>query len=528
MRFFLSCILLLAGSWAANAQPNAPGADSLQAQLRLLRELTQADNFEKAAVEASRLRAFLDSRSIFCPAAAVPLVSGIYRRNKDEDSALLFLEEAEIDARRDRNPQTKADLLAAVAVEFEQWKAPERALICYKLLNGTKDTLTARQLRTAQARSRQKIDSIDNLRLQQGQGSHNMVSVERDRALALAAILGLVFIALLVMNARTNDRWRRKMDNRELEFDIQINSIRQPDPPVAQAYQPEIISPGPVEKSMVAAPALPKPTETPTPRPFFLPNGELPQLALLIEPNRQIVLYLKSLLADRFQIETAQTPTEGVQMANNLLPDLIICDAVLNGRTGIDVARQLKLSERTNHIPVVLLTEKFGPDGKLDALRAGADSWFTRPVLDDEFDAQVMRLINSQKARHQQFARFLQLYYTDNRLSLDNQFLNGIVTHIETRLGDPDFMADDLARKAQLPNSLFTKKLRVLSGKEPVQLIREMRLEKAKSLLEKRAAPPQVIAELVGFTNPGTFALAFKEYFGENTLLLQMPPKKLN
>ena len=48
------------------------------------------------------------------------------------------------------------------------------------------------------------------------------------------------------------------------------------------------------------------------------------------------------------------------------------------------------------------------------------------------------------------------------------------------------------------PNIYYVKKLKVLTGKEPVQLIREMRLEKAKVLLEKRAGTPQAISELVG------------------------------
>jgi AraC-like DNA-binding protein len=45
-------------------------------------------------------------------------------------------------------------------------------------------------------------------------------------------------------------------------------------------------------------------------------------------------------------------------------------------------------------------------------------------------------------------------------------------------------------------------------------------LEKSKFLLEKRAGTPQAISAMVGFPNPGNFAMAFKDYFGENTLLL--------
>lgn len=250
------------------------------------------------------------------------------------------------------------------------------------------------------------------------------------------------------------------------------------------------------------------------------------QIALLIEPNRQVVLYLKSLLGDRFDIETAANANEGLQMAANLLPDLVVCDAILNGKIGIETARQIKLSEKTNHIPVVLLTDRYGNEGKLDALRAGAEAWFTRPVIDDEFDATVNRLLEARKVKHEHFARFLHLYFTENRVMLEDQFLLRTVEMIEQNIADPEFMPEEIARKLQLSKNHFFKKLKVLTGKEPTQLIREMRLEKAKILLEKRAGTPQVIAELVGFSSSGTFALAFKEYFGENTLLLNLPPIK--
>jgi len=328
----------------------------------------------------------------------------------------------------------------------------------------------------------------------------------------------LIFLALLFSNFRMNDRWRKLLEKKELEWDMLRTNIQREaeENAIAQAVEAAESA----QTGVVAA--LPE-------DPYMMYHGSKPeQIALLIEPNRQVVLYLKSLLSDRFQIETAATPSEGLQLANELLPDLVVCDAILNGRTGIEIARQIKLSERTNHIPVVLLTDKFGNEGKLDALRAGAEAWFTRPVIDDEFDASVQRLLDARKIKHEQFNRFLQLYFTDARTQLDDPFLIHSVQMIEQNLADPDFAADTIARKLQLTKTHYVKKLKVLTGKEPVQLIREMRLEKAKVLLEKRAGTPQAISELVGFTSPGTFALSFKEYFGENTLLLHMPPRQLS
>jgi len=207
-----------------------------------------------------------------------------------------------------------------------------------------------------------------------------------------------------------------------------------------------------------------------------------------------------------------------------MLPDLVVCDALLNGQSGIEIARQIKLAERTNHIPVVLLTNKFGNEGKLDALRAGADVWFTRPVIDDEFDASVQRMMDERKLRHEDFVRFVHLYFTDSRIPAPDPFTQFTVEYVEQHLGNPDFMASEIAKNLQMSNTHFTKKLMVLTGKEPVQLIRELRLEKARVLLEKRAGTPAAISELVGFSNPGAFSLAFKDYFGENTLLLYSFP----
>jgi DNA-binding response OmpR family regulator len=276
---------------------------------------------------------------------------------------------------------------------------------------------------------------------------------------------------------------------------------------------------------VIAATQSVVPAETQRSVAFSFPQGPEPdQIALLIEPNRQVVLYLKSLLSDRFRIETARTAIEGLQMASDMLPDLVVCDALLNGQSGIEIARQIKLAERTNHIPVVLLTNKFGNEGKLDALRAGADVWFTRPVIDDEFDASVQRMMDERKLRHDDFVRFVHLYFTDSRIPASDPFTQFTVEYIEQHLGNPDFIASEIAKNLQMSNTHFTKKLMVLTGKEPVQLIRELRLEKARVLLEKRAGTPAAISELVGFSNPGAFSLAFKDYFGENTLLLYSFP----
>jgi CheY-like chemotaxis protein len=358
----------------------------------------------------------------------------------------------------------------------------------------------------------QQFDSLAALRQRELAEQDKFIRLERDKAWLYGILGGIFLLTLMVWNARSDGRWHKRLEKKEREWDVMRANLQ-------HEANENAISAG-VEASQ----ELQKSPRAAADQYTVYQGNKPEQICLLIEPNRQVVLYLKSLLSDRFQIETANSSSEALQMASEMLPDLIVCDVLIQGHAGIEIARQIKLSERTNHIPVVLLTDKFGNEGKLDALRAGADAWFTRPVIDDEFDATVQRLLDARKLKHEQFSRFLQLYFTENRVPLEDPFLLQTVQMIEHDLANPDFMADDIARRLQLTKTHYVKKLKVLTGKEPVQLIREMRLEKAKNLLEKRAGTPQAISELVGFSSPGIFALAFKEYFGENTLLLYSLP----
>lgn len=490
---------------------NAAVLDTLGNRLSLLAQLSQSSNYEQAQVEVEFLREFLKRHKLPLTPQALSLMSDVYKANSDERSATRLLMEAEIDARRETNFTNKVALLKSIVLVSGQWGLTDLALSCQQLLAVAQDSIAVRERRAETRGMQQQFDSLATLRQLEMAEQHKFIRIEKEKAWLYAVLGGLLLLTLIVWNTRSESRWRRKLHQKEREWDIMRANLQ-------HSNEATEISTA-IEVSQNSPNALKSPDQ------YTVYQGPKPeQICLLIEPNRQVVLYLKSLLSDRFQIETANSSSEALQMASELLPDLVVCDVLINGHAGIEIARQIKLSERTNHIPVVLLTDKFGNEGKLDALRAGADAWFTRPVIDDEFDASVQRLLDARKVKHEQFSRFLQLYFSENRVQLQDPFLLQSVQLIENNLANPDFLPDDLSRKLQLSKTHFVKKLKVLTGKEPVQLIREMRLEKAKVLLEKRAGTPQAISELVGFSSPGTFALAFKEYFGENTMLLYSLP----
>jgi AraC-like DNA-binding protein/CheY-like chemotaxis protein len=473
-------------------------ADSIAHRLDMLRRLYQSENFELAQVNALSFGYFLQARGLDCPPDAIPLVNAVFLQNKDNESATTFLSQAESDAKGARVPAQRVALFNALEAAYSSWgmgeaqqRVHESKVIALGELQAQRQTESVRSA----FRERDSLRYRATVLLQERQSR-----VYFDKQVLYAGIG--VFSALLLLGVlawnRRQRRWQAQWRKREQEIDLEKAAA-------GLALGPVVAYPSAQQVHQIQ-----------------VHHESIVQTALLVEPNRPIAIYLKSLLSDRFQVDTVATANEAIMRANDMLPDLIICDAVLNGHSGIEVVRQLKMGERTSHIPMVLLVEQHGPDALLDARRAGADTWFVRPLPNDDLNAQIAQLLESRKQQHQLFNRHLHLYFTDWRPQLPDAFLQKTLELIEENLSDPDYSPEDLAKKLQLSRPHLVRKMMALTGKEPQQLIRELRLEKAKVLLEKRAAAPQVVSELVGFSSTGSFVKAFRDYFGDDALLLRV------
>ena len=97
----------------------------------------------------------------------------------------------------------------------------------------------------------------------------------------------------------------------------------------------------------------------------------------------------------------------------------------------------------------------------------------------------------------------------ENQPSMDDQFLNNICQHIEDNLDNEHYSVAILARQAGLSRSTLHRKLIILTGKSPSDLIKEKRLIRARKLLENDVATASEIAYKVGFSSPSYFTKVF-------------------
>jgi CheY-like chemotaxis protein len=117
---------------------------------------------------------------------------------------------------------------------------------------------------------------------------------------------------------------------------------------------------------------------------------------LIIEDNLlNLELATDLLEANGFAVYSALTAEEGLRMARELLPDLVLMDFSLPGMDGLSATRNLKANPATRHVPVVGLTANAMKGDEETALNAGCDGYLTKPIDTRTFAAAVTKFIAS-------------------------------------------------------------------------------------------------------------------------------------
>ena len=115
---------------------------------------------------------------------------------------------------------------------------------------------------------------------------------------------------------------------------------------------------------------------------------------LLIEDNPQNRYLAKFLLEKHgHEVIEAQTGAQGLDLAAQVCPDLILLDIQLPGMDGHEVARVLKNDALLRHIPVVAITSYAMVGDREKCLAAGAEGYIEKPINPESFVAEVERFL---------------------------------------------------------------------------------------------------------------------------------------
>ncbi len=237
---------------------------------------------------------------------------------------------------------------------------------------------------------------------------------------------------------------------------------------------------------------------------------------LIAEDNRDVRAYIADTFAGLYEIIEAENGRIALEKALESTPDIIITDVMMPEMNGTELCRLLKSNEKTSHIPVVMLTARAEKSDKLEGLETGADDYLIKPFEAKELQVRVANLIEQRRRLQEHFRKSLTSFTPAPAEveSMDAQFLLRVRETVEANLENEDFSVVDLSKQIGMSRSQLHRKLSALTGFSPNEIIRNMRLERAKQLLELKVGTVSEISYRCGFNSPAYFIKCFREYFG--------------
>ncbi|MCB0629651.1 MAG: response regulator [Saprospiraceae bacterium] len=236
---------------------------------------------------------------------------------------------------------------------------------------------------------------------------------------------------------------------------------------------------------------------------------------LIVEDQQDMQLFLRSILEDKFDLITADNGREGLAKASTHTVDLIISDIMMPEMDGLSFCKALRSNMATSHIPVVLLTARVMEKDQIEGFECGADAYLTKPFNPDMLLVRIENLLLQREQLKTSFTRDFMLQPQKIKLaSPDEELLQKIVAIMEEHLEDTNFNVNQMCKMVHLSHMHFIRKVKQLTGKKPIDLLKSFRLKRAKDLLLQNNISISEIAYKVGYDLPNSFSRAFKKEFG--------------
>ncbi len=238
-------------------------------------------------------------------------------------------------------------------------------------------------------------------------------------------------------------------------------------------------------------------------------------ILLIVEDHVDLRKFILLCLGDDYEYLEAGNGKEGLAMAIEQLPSLILSDVMMPEMDGIEMCNKIKVDHRTNHIPLILLTAKASNESKLFGLDKGADDYIVKPFNKDELVLKIRnQILAIQRIQEKIRLELLSVSSVIKAVSADEKFIARVKGIIETRISDERLGVESLADEVGLSRVQLYRKINALTGMTVNDFIRKLRIQKGAQLLTQRWGTVSEIAYEVGFSNPSYFSKCFKDQFG--------------
>ncbi len=244
-------------------------------------------------------------------------------------------------------------------------------------------------------------------------------------------------------------------------------------------------------------------------------QGHKTNSILVIEDNNDLRKYMVGHLAKTHDVMEADSAHAGLQLIFDNIPDLIICDVVIPGKTGLEITRIVKADIRTAHIPVILLTARSNEQQKVEGLKSGADAYITKPFNFPYLLETIHTLLeNREKTRNFYSGEVLAETKSQVSKKTDRKFISEFAAIVEQNIGNDAFSVDLVCKQLNISRMQLYRKVKTLLDCNVNDYIINTRLQKARYYLQHEELSIAEIAFKTGFSSATYFSTTFKAKFG--------------
>ena len=238
---------------------------------------------------------------------------------------------------------------------------------------------------------------------------------------------------------------------------------------------------------------------------------------VVVEDDEDIRKYICRELSSDYHIIDFVNGKEALAYIINNPPQLIISDVMMPEMDGTTLCRKVKQNVNINHVPVLLLTAKNREEDNIDALDIGADVYMTKPFNIELLKKTAENLIRGREMLRNCFAgnqeREVKRVVVDIQ-STDDKLMDRIMNVINCNLNNQDLNVEMITKEVGISRVHLHRKLKELTNQSTRDLIKNVRLKHAATLLSTTHYNVTEITDMVGFSSITLFSRSFKELYG--------------
>ena len=240
-----------------------------------------------------------------------------------------------------------------------------------------------------------------------------------------------------------------------------------------------------------------------------------PFTILIIDDTIEVLEIIENLFDENVTVVKAEEGNRGLYIAQNILPDIIICDIILPGKTGLEICKVLKSNDLTSFIPVLLISSKNGDEIAVKSFESGANDFIEKPFNPYTLKQKVLSLLEFRKhIREEILKSFESNQQTNMPIDYDNKIIKKVIDFINSNISDPDLNVEAIVDNIGISRAHLWRVFKKTTDKSLGDYIREIKMQKAAEMLKTGKYRVSEVAAEVGFFDAKNFSKNFSKEYG--------------